>query len=103
MGPQRKLGIYIGYESLSILKYLETIIGDQFTARYIDCIFNEDHFLALGGDKNKKLKECQEISWNVKNLQFLDPHTSQTELEVHKIINLKYLASNLPYEFTYHK
>ena len=68
MGPQRKLGIYIGYESSSILKYLEPITVDQFTAWYVDCIFNEDHFKALGGDKNKKLKKCREISWNVKDL-----------------------------------
>ena len=61
MGPQRKLGIYIGYESLSILKYLEPITGDQFTAQYIDVIFDEDHFPTLGRDKNHKLKECQDI------------------------------------------
>jgi hypothetical protein len=23
---------------------------DLFTARFAECIFNEDHFLALGGD-----------------------------------------------------
>ena len=56
MGPQRKLGIYIGYESPSILNYLETITGDPFTARYADYIFDEDHFPALGGNKNKKIK-----------------------------------------------
>jgi hypothetical protein len=28
---------------------MEAITGDLFTARYADCIFNEDHFLALGG------------------------------------------------------
>ena len=76
MGPQRKLGTYIGYEYPSILKYLEPIIRDQFTAWYTDCIFDKDNFLALGGDKNKQLKECREISWNVKDLQYLDPHTS---------------------------
>ena len=76
MGPQRKLGIYIGYESPSILKYLEPITWDQFTTQYADCIFDKDHFLALGGDNNQKLKECREISWNVKDLQYLDPHTS---------------------------
>ena len=58
MGPQRKLGIYIGYESPSILKYLEPMTRDQFIARYVECIFDEDHIPALGGDKNKKLKEC---------------------------------------------
>ena len=103
MGPQRKLVIYIGYESPSILKYLEPIIEDQFIARYANCIFDEDHFLALGGDKNQKLKECREISWNVKDLQHLDPHINQIELEVQKKINLQYLASNLPNAFTDHK
>ena len=68
MGLQRKLGIYIGHESLSILKYLEPITGDQFTAQYDDCGFDEDHSSTLGGDKNQKLKECREISWNVKDL-----------------------------------
>ena len=58
MGPQRKLSIYIGYEFMSILKYLEPITGNQFTARYADCIFDEDHFPTLEGDKNKKFKEC---------------------------------------------
>ena len=68
-----------------------------------DCIFDEDHFPTLGGDKNQKLKECQEISWTVKHLQYLDPRTSQTELEVQKITSLQYLASNLPDAFTDHK
>jgi hypothetical protein len=45
----RKLGIYVGYQSPSIIKYLEPLTGDLFTARYADCIFSEDHFPALGG------------------------------------------------------
>ena len=32
MGPHRKLGIYVGYQSPSIIKYLEPLIGDVFTA-----------------------------------------------------------------------
>ena len=103
MGPQRKLGIYIDYESPSILKYLEHITGDQFIAQYVECIFDEDHFLEFGGDKNQILKGCREISWNVKDLQYLDPRTSQTKLKVHKIINLQYFASNMPNEFIGYK
>jgi len=49
MGPRRKLGIYVGYQSPSIIKYLEHLTGDVFTARYVDCILNEDHFPTLGG------------------------------------------------------
>jgi transposase InsO family protein len=48
MGPHRKLGIYVGYKSPSIIKYLEPLTGDLFTARHPDCIFNKEHFPALG-------------------------------------------------------
>jgi len=61
MGPQRKLGIYVGYKSPSIIKYLEPLTGDLFTARYADCIFDDDNFPALGGD-NMYQNECQEIN-----------------------------------------
>jgi hypothetical protein len=32
MGPHRKLEINVGYHSLLIIKYLEPLIGDLFTA-----------------------------------------------------------------------
>ena len=35
MGPQRRLGLYIGYEFLSIIKYLEPMTGDTFTTPVI--------------------------------------------------------------------
>jgi hypothetical protein len=47
MGSHRKLGIYVGYESVLIIKYLKPLIWDQFMAMYIDCIFTKDHFPAL--------------------------------------------------------
>jgi hypothetical protein len=66
MGPHRKMGIYVGYSSPSIIKYLETLTGDLFTARYADYIFDEEKILALGGKKNHK--ECQEVDWNVEGI-----------------------------------
>ncbi|XP_058768131.1 uncharacterized protein LOC131641850 [Vicia villosa] len=48
MGPQRRMGIYVGYESPSTLKYLEPITGDLFTAHFADCHFDESNFPALG-------------------------------------------------------
>jgi hypothetical protein len=45
------------YHSPLIIKYLEPLTGDLFTARYADCIFNVDHFSALGGDY-KYHSEC---------------------------------------------
>jgi hypothetical protein len=62
MGPHRKLGIYVGYQSPSIIKYLEPLTGDLFTARYADCIFNEDHFPALGGEVWPLLRIMLQVS-----------------------------------------
>jgi len=47
-------------------------------AWYADCVFDEDHFLALGGDRH--LEECWEIEWNTSGIQSLDPRTSESEL-----------------------
>jgi hypothetical protein len=51
MGPQRRLEIYIGFHSPSIIKYLEPLTGDIFTARFTDCQFNETIFPILEGKK----------------------------------------------------
>jgi len=56
MGPERRLGIYVGYESPSIIKYLEPLTGDLFTARFADCHFDESIFPTLGGE-NKQLEK----------------------------------------------
>ncbi|XP_058733845.1 uncharacterized protein LOC131605515 [Vicia villosa] len=97
MGPQRRMGIYVGYESPSIIKYLEPTTGDLFTARFADCHFDESNFPTLGGE-NKKLEK--DISWNEVSLSHLDPRTKQYELEVQKIIHLQNLANQLPNAFT---
>jgi hypothetical protein len=101
MGPHRKLGIYVGYVTPSIIKYLEPMTGDLHTARYADCVFDEDHFPALGGDRHPE--ECREIEWNASGMQSLDPRTSESELEVQRIIHLQGLANELPDAFTDHK
>ena len=97
MGPQRRMGIYVGYESPSIIKYLEPTTGDLFTARFADCHFDESNFPTLGGE-NKQLEN--KVSWNELSLSHLDPRTKQCELEVQKIIHLQSLANQLPDAFT---
>ena len=52
MGPQRRLGIYVDFNSPSIIRYLEPLTGDVFTARFADCHFNEHVFPLLGGEKS---------------------------------------------------
>ena len=75
MGLQRRLGIYVGFESSSIIRYLEPLTGDVFTARFVDCHFNESVFPPLGGEK-LILKEQQEITWNTSTMSHFDPCTN---------------------------
>ncbi|KAJ0458101.1 putative RNA-directed DNA polymerase [Helianthus annuus] len=100
MGPQRRLGIYIGFNSPSIIKYLEPLTGDMFTARFADCEFNETVFPVLGGDKTKERLVTQELTWNASSLSNLDPRSGQCESEVQKIIHLQRIANELPDAFT---
>ena len=51
LGPQQRLGIYVGFDSPSIIRYLETLTDDVFTTRFVDCHFNESIFSSLGGEK----------------------------------------------------
>ncbi|KAL0311264.1 UNVERIFIED_CONTAM: Retrovirus-related Pol polyprotein from transposon TNT 1-94 [Sesamum angustifolium] len=97
MGPQRRLGIYVGFESPSIIKYIEPLTGDQFTARYLDCQFNETIFPVLGGE-DKEIKR-KDIAWNATSMSSLDPRTNVTEFEVQRIIYLQNVANRLPDAF----
>jgi hypothetical protein len=74
----------MGYHSLLIIKYLESLTGNLFTTRYTDCIFNEDNFLTLGRDY-KYHSECQEINWDNKSIISSNPRMKETELQVQKI------------------
>ena len=64
ISPQRRLGIYIGFDSPSIIRYLEPMTGDTFTARFADCHFDETIFPPLGGDKTVP-NERRELMWTV--------------------------------------
>jgi hypothetical protein len=50
MGPQRRLRIYIGFESPSIIKYLELLTSYSFMTQFADCYFDETMFPASGGE-----------------------------------------------------
>jgi hypothetical protein len=81
MGSQRRLGIYIGFDSPSIIRYLEPLTGDIFKARFENCHFDENIFSSLGKEKSLS-KARQEITWNNSTLSNFDPRTHQCELEV---------------------
>ncbi|KAM2057778.1 hypothetical protein FF1_030248 [Malus domestica] len=101
MGPQRKMGIYVGYDSPSIVCYLEPLTGDLFTTRFVDCHFDETVFSSLGGDKHANiLVERCELSWYAPTMSHLDPCTAQSETEVRRIIDLQSIAQSMPDAFT---
>jgi hypothetical protein len=95
MGPQCRLGIYIGFDSPSIIRYLEPLIGDVFKSHFEDCHVNETVFPQLGGE-NSMPKARREIIWNASTLSHFDPRTKQCELEVQRIIHLQGIANQLP-------
>lgn len=101
MSPQRRLGIYVGFESASIIKYLEPMTGDVFCARFDDCHFDETVFPPLGGDKRHvDSKERQQLTWNTPTLSHLDPRTPQCEYEVRRLVYLQDVANRLPDAFS---
>jgi hypothetical protein len=63
MGHLRKIGIYVGYESASIIRHLDPMSGEFHTIQFSDYIFDEDNFLSLGGAKEPLDEKCQEIIW----------------------------------------
>jgi hypothetical protein len=102
MCPHRKMGIYVGFHSPSIIKYLEPLTGDLFTTWYTNYIFNEDYFPTLGVDY-KYHSKCQEINWDDKSKMSYHPRTKEIKLQFQKIINLQHIANNLSDAFTDYK
>ncbi|XP_068329737.1 uncharacterized protein [Pyrus communis] len=95
------MGIYVGYDSPSIICYLEPLTDDLFTARFLECHFYEVVFSSLGDDKIVNVPEEQrELSWTTSTLSHLDPRTAQSETEVHRILDIQSVAQSMPDGFT---
>ncbi|KAM1132375.1 hypothetical protein EV1_046421 [Malus domestica] len=99
--PQQMMGICIGYDSPSIIHYLEPLTDNLFTARFANCHFYEIVFQSLRGDKNVNVSDERcELSWTTPTLSHLDPSTTQSETEMQRILNLQSIAQSMPYAFT---
>jgi hypothetical protein len=77
MGPQRRLEIYFGYESVFVIRYLEPLTDCAFIARLVDCQFDEENFPSLEGEK--KIIE-NDVLWHELSLSYLDPRTKKHEM-----------------------
>ncbi|KAM1377208.1 hypothetical protein ACFX2F_038847 [Malus domestica] len=101
IGPQLRMEIFVGYDSPSIIRYLEPLIGELFTARFVNYHFYETVFQLLGGDKNANVSEEQrELLWTTPTLSYLDPRIAQSETEVQRILDLHNVAQSMPDAFT---
>ncbi|KAM0990114.1 hypothetical protein ACFX2C_008676 [Malus domestica] len=98
MGPQCRLGIYMGFDSSSIIRYLEPLTGDMFITRFADCHFNETIFPLLGVEKTVP-EERQELTWVVPTLSHFNPRSIQCENEVKMIVHLQGIANQMPDAF----
>ncbi|KAM1091208.1 hypothetical protein ACFX19_018934 [Malus domestica] len=82
--------IYVGYDSLSIIQYLEHLTGDFFTGHFTNCHFDEIIFQSLGEDKiTNVLAERYELSWITSTMSHLDPCTLESETKVRRILDLQ--------------
>ena len=97
MGPQKSIGIYVGFDSPSIIRYLEPTTGDIFKARFLDCHFTESIFPKLC-TQQQECTPCtkEQIKWNA---DWHDPRTGEGEREVQRILRLHRIMEEMPDSF----
>ena len=95
------MGIYVGYDSPLIVRYLEPLTEDLFITHFADYHFDETVFPSLKGDKHANVPvERRELSWYAPTMSHLDLRTAQSETEVQRIIDLQRIAQSMPDAFT---
>lgn len=98
MGPRRQLGIYVGFQSPSIIRYLSPETGDLFTAHITMCMFDETLFPKLGKGDDASRDSFDFEQPETKDLH-KDPYTAQGEKEVRRILHLNKIIENAPDAF----
>ncbi|OMO58409.1 hypothetical protein CCACVL1_25460 [Corchorus capsularis] len=92
----------LGFDSPSIIRFLEPLTSDVFTARFTNCHFDETVFPSLGTPKSStddKRKKAEIFSWNEKSLSHLDPRAPECENEVRRLIHVQAIANKMPNAF----
>ena len=88
LGSFHKSGIYVGYETSSIIRFLDPAIGDCHTTLFADCICDEDLFPTLGGDNHPIDDKSRKITWQATGIHAHEPRTAETNREVQNILDL---------------
>ena len=100
MGPRRKLGIYVGFQSPSILRYVDPDSGDLFIAHMSTCEFDETKFPKLGADLHAINTKDFHFEQTTTSSLHKDPYNGQGEKEVRRILHLQNIIQNAPDAFT---
>lgn len=101
MSPQHRKGFYVSYEFHSFIRFLEPLIGDLVTAQFADCYLDETIFSPLrGNNKVNVLEEQHELPWTIPTIFHLDPHATQYDKEVRRILDLYSVTQNKPDAFS---
>lgn len=94
IGPQHRLEIYVDYNLLSIIKNLEPLTNDVFTAQFVDCQFDEIVFLLLGNTKMPD--EVRHIlSLKTTTLSYFDPRTNRCKNKVQRIMQSEQITNQV--------
>jgi hypothetical protein len=93
IGTHRQEGIYIGFYSTSIIRYLDPQTGNLLRARFANCRFIETTFPALRYKPNQANEPINFTAPKTLTMNH-DLPTSLANTEVVKLMNLKALAEN---------
>lgn len=102
MRPQRRLSIYVGFDYLSIIRYIEPLTRDLFKTCFENCQFDQSFFSKMGETKVLP-KARQSITWENPQLSHFDPHTKQCEQQIQQILRFRLVAHQFPDAFTDNK
>ena len=99
IGTHRQKGIYVGYDSPSIICYLSILTGillrDFLNSQ--NSHFDETSFPSLPNTKNASILDFFALQTFIHNR---DLHTALSKQEVQKLVSLKALANKLPDGFS---
>ena len=102
MGPRRRLGIYIGFDSASKIRYLDPTTGSLYFARFEDCIFDESVFPTLNGeefDEYRKTEKENIFEWPKDLPAYKDIIDSGGERELEELLKMRNTIVNAPDAF----
>ena len=97
IGAHRQEGIYVGFDSPSIIRYVNPSTGSLLRARFANCRFEEDIFPSLRGGATSQSASQGLIFKAPETLtMYSDPRTSLVETQVAKILHLQRIADQTP-------